>query len=163
MDLRIEDCDDAAFATIVPLLRATDIEEWRLFAGATPAHLIRDGFRLPAGADTLTRIAYGADSGRPLVVYGVSPLNNTHTSPGWVWLVATDEAQEHGTSIHRKLLPEFRDKIVPMFPKLMTASWADNHVHHVWLRKLGFKQARVPWAMGPHQAEFLPFTYTRKT
>lgn len=163
MDLRIEDCNDAAFSQIIPLLRATDVEEWRLFAGAEPADLVRHGFRLPAGADTLTRIAYGLDSGRPLVVFGVSPLNDTLESPGWVWLVATDEAQQHGAAIHRKLLPEFRDKIVPMYHKLMTASWAANHVHHVWLRKLGFKQARVPWPMGHQRADFIPFTYTRKS
>lgn len=170
MQVRVKDCDDAAFTKIAPLLRAEDIEEWRLFAGDTPAHLIRNGYKLPAGAGTLNRIAYGP-SGRALCVWGVSPLQPTAQPkagtfippnvPGWVWLVATEEAQQHAKSIHHHLKAEFTETIVPMYPRLVTASWAGNTHHHTWLRWLGFKQAFVPWPMGVHQADFIPFTYTR--
>lgn len=171
MQVRVRDCTDEAFAMIAPRLRAEDIEEWRLFAGDTPAHLIRDGYKLPVGAGALNRIAYGP-SGRALVVWGVSPLSpHQHGTdwtvapnvPGWVWLVATDEAQKHAKSIHHHLKAEFHERIVPMFPRLVTASWVGNEHHHVWLRWLGFKQAFVPWPMGVHGADFIPFTYERPT
>lgn len=162
MQLRVEDCDDAAFSKIIPLLRAEDVEEWRLFAGDTPAHLVRDGYLLPAGAGARTRIAYGP-SGRPLLVYGVSPLNDKPGAPGWAWLVATEEAQQNGRALHRRLQHEFQDVIVPLFPRLVTASWEGNTEHHKWLRWLGFRQAFVPWPMGVHQAPFIPFQYTRET
>jgi hypothetical protein len=166
MQVRVKDCDDAAFSEIAPRLRAEDIEEWRLFAGGSPAHLVRDGYKLPSGADTLNRIAYGP-SGRALCVWGVSPFQAKPdvppepNPPGWVWLVATPEAEKHAKSIHHHLRAEFTDTIVPMFPRLVTASWVGNTHHHTWLRWLGFKQAFVAMPMGVHGADFIPFTYTR--
>lgn len=163
MHVHVEDCDDKAFQSIIPLLRAEDVEEWRLFAGDTPAHLVRSGFKLPAqGAGVLNRIGYDRASGRPLVVWGVSPFNDKPNAPGWVWLVATDEAQRHGVSIHRQLKAEFMQGLVPLYHHLITASWVANETHHIWLRKLGFKQAFVPVPMGIHGAEFIPFQYTRE-
>lgn len=160
MHVRVEDCDDAAFAEIAPRLRAEDIEEWRLFAGAAPARLISDGYKLPVGAGILSRIAYGP-SGRALCVWGVSP-NDLKADTGWVWLVATPEAEKHAQSIHHHLKSEFSGKIVSMYPRLITASWVGNKHHHIWLRWLGFKQAAVSWPMGICGAEFIPFTYARK-
>lgn len=167
MHVRVDDCDDAAFSKIVNLLRADDIEEWRLFAGETPAHLVRAGWKLPVGDGALNRIAYGP-SGRALAVWGVNPffggtdIKPQPNAPGWVWLVATDEAHDHAKAIHRHLKHEFTDTMVPMYPRLITASHAANIAHHQWLRWLGFKQAFVPLPMGVHGADFIPFTYERK-
>lgn len=141
MDLRIEDCTDAAFRRVAPRLRVEDQTEWRVSAGDTPAGLYKRGdYSLPAGAGTLNRIAYSPE-GVALAVWGVSPAypegSYYYDKIGWVWLVATPEAVPVARPMHRYLKGEF-DKIKAMYPILICASHIRNPVHHTWLRWLGF-------------------------
>lgn len=161
MELRVEDCDDAAFRKVSPRLRVEDQTEWRLSAGDTPEALYASGdYHLPVGAGTLTRMAVTQD-GTPLCVWGVSPAYPQDADSyyskrfGWVWLVATTEAVPVARSIHRHLKAEF-GKLREMYPVLITASYIRNPEHHRWLKWLGFEQygRKIITPMG---GVFLPF------
>lgn len=163
MRIRVEDCDDAAFAKIAPMLREDDQNEWRMFAGGDAPTLIRDhGFKLSEGAGTINRIGYLGSN--PVVAWGASPAPNFGTPheavPGWVWLVATPEAVPVAKSIHRHLAVEF-GRIVAMYPEagLVTYSWDQNKVHHQWLEWLGFKRGKRNLLVPSTGGIFIPFTF----
>lgn len=164
MELRIEDCDDAAFKLIAPRLRVEDQTEWKLSAGDTPAGLYASGsYRLPEGTGTLNRVAYDPTSGHAICVWGVSPAYTKkdsyyHDRIGWVWLVATPEAVPLARQLHKRLDKEF-GRIKAMYPTLLTASYIKNPVHHVWLRWLGFTEQGTRKLVTPMGGVFQPFIY----
>lgn len=159
MKVRVEDCDDAAFALIAPRLRAEDQEEWRLASGHTVTDFITDhDYKLPAGAGTSSRIGYHGETGEALLAWGVGPIPwfAPEANTGWVWLVATPEAVPVAKSIHRELKVELK-RLQALYPNLMTASHVGNRKHHDWLKWLGFTTNGFCFEAGPYHALWLPF------
>lgn len=131
-------------------MRTDDIEECKA-GGFTPLGAL--------GHSIATSIVYKAlvapDTGLPGAILGVCP----GFSPAWgaIWLLGTDDIKRHRVTFLRnsrttlKALYEETGKEV-----FYNYTYVENHVHHAWLRWLGFKFIRKV-SLPPHGYQFYEF------
>lgn len=114
-------------------MRAADLVELK-------AHGVSAKLALRAGLVT-SRPCYSIEhQGRCIAMFGVTP-DVTDAAIGLVWLLGSDEIQ----SISTQFLRESRRWLAEIstgYDLLTNVVHQDNHLHHKWLRFLGFSFVR---------------------
>ena len=137
MSLRLEVATPAHVEDLLPRARQVDREEW---VGALKSRLedrLLDGLTIPG---SLNRAVVDVESGRCLVLWGAHPTDTPGV--GQAWLIATTEAEPRARSIHRFLrggLSEMDER----WGSTIAYSSYRNHLHHVWMRRAGYRLLAV--------------------
>ena len=128
-------------------LREADIAEIRASSGSKPEDALRVGVRRG-----VAKVACLPD-GTPAAIFGVVPM--PHQS-GAIWMVATNQFK----SVQRQFLRECQgelEKIGADYRLLFNFTDARNHVHHRWIKWMGFTIIRRHETFGHEGRSFLEF------
>lgn len=128
-------------------LRGADIAEIKAASGKTP------GAALLVGLQTGTAKVACLPSGTPVAIFGVVPV-----APlvGAVWMVATNKFH----LVQRQFLRECRgelEKLSADYRLLFNYTDARNHVHHRWIKWMGFTIINKHETHGHEGLPFLEF------
>jgi hypothetical protein len=128
-------------------MRKADIEECEA-GGFTPLDALRMSVASSIVCYTLTE----PDTGLPGAILGVGP----GFDPAWgaIWLLGTSALKKHRYRFLRNSKPVLHDLYIETGKDVFyNYTYVQNHVHHAWLRWLGFTFIRkVP--LPPHGSSF---------
>lgn len=139
----LQDC-----LSLAPRLRPEDALELELASGKTPLEVLKESLEVSSEC-----FAAEAD-GLVIAMGGCRYIEEM--SVGVPWLVGSPEILNHPVS----LVAAGRvavDRWGKNCSVLCNLTHAENHVHHRWLRHIGFSFMPDPWPMGPTRAPFLQF------
>lgn len=128
--------------------RQDDIDEW--FA-ATGGHSVSETLRqaLTFSPEEFARALLN-DSGECICLWGLAegPYNS-----GTVWLVASEEAEQHAKHIHR-FWPREVALMHMRYDLLAALAYEGNELHLSWLQAIGFEPVAVD-LIGPSKLAFI--------
>lgn len=133
---------------LAPRIREEDALELALASGKTHLEVLKESLEVS------DECFAAEDNGLVIAVGGCRYLEGT--TIGVPWLVGSPEILNHPVS----LVAAGRvavDRWGKNCTVLCNLTHSENHVHHRWLRHLGFSFSPDPWPLGPTQAPFLQF------
>lgn len=125
-----DDCVDLA-----PRLRGCDLAEIALGSGREPLNVLTG-----AVAQGFSQ-AICTDSGHPVAVWGVTPIDPT-PGLGSIWMLGSGEIETVSLPFLRACRPSIEAQH-ERYPTLICAPWRENALHLRWLRWLGFTLEEV--------------------
>jgi hypothetical protein len=135
---------------VVAHMRKEDVEEC-----AAGGHTPFGALAMSISASIVCKAILAPDTGKPGAIMGVCPGN----VPSWgaIWLLGTDDIKRHRVIFLRRSKETLADLYTESGKEVFyNYSYVQNHVHHAWLRWLGFTFIRkVPFP--PHGQLFWEF------
>ncbi len=129
-------------------IRQDDVDEW--FA-ATGGRTVSDVLRSAAELGFMDGCrALLNETGECICLWGVTA--GPHGA-GYVWLVASEEAELHGRHVHR-LWPKEIAMMHMRFSLLAAIAYGNNMLHLSWLEVIGFKPIATDY-VGPGRLPFI--------
>jgi hypothetical protein len=141
--------DDVYF--VADYMREEDQDECRA-GGYTPFDALSLSFEQAIIAYTLVT----PDTETPAAIVGVGD-SSLGPEFGSVWMLGTDDIKKYKTTFLRRCKP-FVNDLFDMSGKncLFNYTYSENHLHHAWLRWLGFKFLREV-ELPPYGFSFIEF------
>lgn len=135
----------------IPVLAATlreaDVSEIKASSGLTPGEALYRGMEKgPAYVACLP-------NGTPVCIYGIVPMS---TQVGGIWMVASKQFH----LVHRQFLRECKgvlEEITRDYRMVFNFTDARNHVHHRWIKWMGFTIIKRHESYGHEGRPFLEF------
>ncbi|MGV1835232.1 hypothetical protein ACQZ6C_10760 [Rhizobium rhizogenes] len=129
-------------------LRQDDIDEWFAASGGRPT---RETLHSILTVPTMASVrSLRNDDGECICLWGV---NGGQLGEGLVWLIASEEAEDHGKHIHR-YWPREVAMMHMHYALLVAIAYGNNSLHLDWLRAIGFKPIAID-LIGPGQLPFI--------